>query len=226
MSNKTLRAMYSRMVKVRAMLGSTRRKKPGMDDVACWVSTLAGTNEEDVVFGCREDQALAIARGLSQVTRKDTIIQGGVERLYAAIGAARTLRGSRLAVGFFERHEVEKSGWVEALRYAVELPLIVVVLPRWKGRENEGDLCREARDAGVPGIPVDGQDAVALYRVAQESIGRARAHGGAALIEGVRFRLSKGADKSAVASTAVEELGKYLLRRGVAKQSWMNSIAS
>ena len=188
MSNKTLRAMYTRMVKVRAVLGTTLGKKPGMDDVACWVSSLAGTKEDDVVFGCRKDGALAVARGVAQDSGKDRIIEGGVERLYAAIGAARTVRGSRIVVAFSERHEAEKTGWVEGLRFAVELPLIVVVLPRWKGHESERDLCRETRDAGVPGIPVDGQDAVALYRVAQESIGRARAHGGAAVIEGVRLQ--------------------------------------
>ena len=49
---------------------------------------------------------------------------------------------------------------------------------------------------GVPGMPVDADDAVAIYRVAQESIGRARIGGGAALMECVPFVL-EGAKASA-----------------------------
>ena len=226
MSNKTLRAMYTRMVRVRAMLEMTRGKKPGIDDVACWVSILVGLNADDVTFGCRKDGALAIARGGSRESGHDVVIEGGLERLYAGVSAAMAVGGSRIVVAFFERHEVEKSGWIEALRLAKNLPLILVILPRWKGQESERDLSRESRAAGVPGIPVDGHDGIALYRVAQESIGRARAHGGAALIEGVRFHLAKAAHEQTETADAVEGLGEYLLLRGVAKQSWMDAIAS
>ena len=210
MSNKTLRTMYRRMVEARMTVAPGRLGRATSEDVACWVSSTVGLEADDVVFGCRLPEL--VRSGLPMA-----LIPGGIERLYAAIGAAAVLRdgkGKRVVVAFFERHEVEKAAWLEGLRMTVELPLMMVVLPRWKGEESAMDLCREARTREVPGLPVDSGDAVAIYRVAQESLVRARADGGAALIEGVKM---PGVD-------AVAGLGNYLSRRGVATQAWMGAV--
>ena len=218
MSNKTLQAMYTRMVQARVLLAKSRRA----EDVACWVSATVGLTAEDVGFGCRPDGVLGVLHSGAAMP----LIAGGVERLYAAVGAASMLKSGkdkRVVLAFFERHEVEKAAWLAGLRLAAELPLMVVVLPRWKGAESEMDLCREARTVEVPGIPVDGSDAVALYRVAQESLGRAREDGGGALIEAVRFALPKGKGDSV---DAVGGLGDFLLRRGIASEAWMAGVRS
>jgi hypothetical protein len=215
MSNKTLRGIYRGMVEGRLLVGRAdaglKARRAALDDVACFASVLVGLNDEDVVFGCREDEVAERLRGGVAVRR----IADGTGRLYAAAGAAMAVGAGRVVVSFFERHEVGGRGWVEALSAAGEFPLLVVVLPRWKGRDREADLCRESRDAGVPGIAVDGLDAVALYRVAQESLGRARAGGGAALVEAVRLPQT---------GDAVDGLAGYMTRRGVATRGWMRGV--
>ena len=77
----------------------------------------------------------------------------------------------------------------------------------------------------VPGIPVDADDAVAIYRVAQESIGRARIGGGAALMECVPFVPEGAAGKGTASSDGIAGLERYLLQRGVATRVWMEREA-
>jgi TPP-dependent pyruvate/acetoin dehydrogenase alpha subunit len=82
--------------------------------------------------------------------------------------------------------------WHEAAKLAGEyrLPLIFVVESdrqryqssnHWFGEP--GDLSDRAHEYGFPGIPVDGDDVVAVFRVTQESIHRARNGAGPTLIE-------------------------------------------
>jgi TPP-dependent pyruvate/acetoin dehydrogenase alpha subunit len=101
--------------------------------------------------------------------------------------------------------------------------VIFVVLPGVKGEKRNGmaDLSAKTARWGVPGIPVDDGDAVALYRVAQESMGRTRGGDGPVLIECVPCRVeSKGAAGSV---DPVEEMAKFLLDRKVCTKAWLKS---
>jgi len=92
--------------------------------------------------------------------------------------------------------------------------VVFVLLP------DEGDSAAVAEIAGkcgVPGIPVDAADAVAIYRVAQESIVRARADGVAALIAAVRFPET---------SDAVRLLGEQIVAKQVAPAAWVDGVAA
>lgn len=65
------------------------------------------------------------------------------------------------------------------------LPLVVVVqhnLARAKANR-PADLSHEILDVGMPGMAVDGSDAMAIYRVSQEAMYRARHGSGPTLIE-------------------------------------------
>src|SRR5207302_1402230 len=57
------------------------------------------------------------------------------------------------------------------------------------GLDGVANLSAKTARWGVPGIPVDAGDAVALYRVAQESLGRTRGGDGPVLIECVAYRM-------------------------------------
>jgi TPP-dependent pyruvate/acetoin dehydrogenase alpha subunit len=112
---------------------------------------------------------------------------------------------------------------VLGLASKLELPVIFVVLPAVKGEKRNGMANLSAKTArwGVPGIPVDVGDAVALYRVAQESIGRTRGGDGPVLIECIQCRVEgKGAGASA---DPVEEMAKFLLGRKVCTKAWLGS---
>jgi 2-oxoisovalerate dehydrogenase E1 component alpha subunit len=86
--------------------------------------------------------------------------------------------------------------WHEALSFAGvrNLPIVFVCENNWSAEpdsvELEGDvddINLKAAGYGFPGITVDGNDAVAMYRVAQEAIERARCGGGPTLIEAKTF---------------------------------------
>lgn len=165
---------------------------------------------------------------------------GPAERVWAALGAAAALKATwaqekaaakaagespkdeRVVLVYALAGEVPAAVWRKALAFAAEkeLPVIFVVLPaRGKGRVTE--LALQAR---VPGIPVDADDAVAIFRVAQESIGRARIGGGPALMECVPF-VTASKSKKAAASDAIAGLESYLLQRKVATKVWMEREA-
>lgn len=75
-----------------------------------------------------------------------------------------------------------------------KLPLVVVVtqnMARLKSSEVVHDLSYEVLPAGLPGITVDGSDAMAVYRVTQEAMYRARHEGGPTLIECKTYPRSK-----------------------------------
>lgn len=123
--------------------------------------------------------------------------------------------------------EVPAEIWKPALTRAAQhdLPVIFLLLPssaQKKSPHSDTTALRAiAHKAGVPAIPVDAADPVALYRVAQESIGHARIGGGPAIIECVSFPAPASRTPAAIAH--IEE---YILSRGIATRAWMDREAS
>lgn len=166
---------------------------------------------------------------------------GIAERMWAAVGAAAALKAAAarakieakakdvtaeqagVVVVFVLPEQVPAGLWRKALTFAheQELPALFVVLPGKRGKAL-GRVSALALRCGVPGIPVDADDAVAIYRVAQESIGHARIGGGAAVIECVPFVVSGAAGKAA---DAIAGLEAYLVERKVATRSWIDGEA-
>ncbi|MGA1981435.1 MAG: thiamine pyrophosphate-dependent enzyme [Acidobacteriaceae bacterium] len=169
---------------------------------------------------------------------------GIAERIWAALGAAAALKAAaaqagvenkaagespkdtRVVVVYVPAGEVPVAVWRKALTFAVkhELPAVFVVLPARGGKGRAGGLVALALRCRVPGIPVDADDAVAIYRVAQESVGRARIGGGAALMECVPFAVEGTAAKR-TAADGLAGLERYLLQRGIATKMWMEREA-
>ena len=122
--------------------------------------------------------------------------------------------------------EVAPALWRKVLGFASEqaLPILFVVTPATRttgGAAKAAGMSALALACGVPGIAVDADDAVAIYRVAQESIGRARAGGGAALIECVPFVLPAQEGKTKAAADAIAGMKQYMLQRGVVTEAWL-----
>jgi pyruvate dehydrogenase E1 component alpha subunit len=87
--------------------------------------------------------------------------------------------------------------WHEAVNFAAvhKLPIVFVVHNnRWAESVNirlqmaNEDVADRAKGYGIPGITVDGQDVVAVYRVATEAIEHARRGSGPTLIEAKTYR--------------------------------------
>jgi acetoin:2,6-dichlorophenolindophenol oxidoreductase subunit alpha len=153
-------------------------------------------------------------------------VEDAGERLRMAMGAAlsfKTLGRANVVVAYVRHGEVGKGVWRKVLALAgkLELPMIFVILPAVKGEKRDGVANLSAKTAqwGVPGIPVDAGDAVALYRVAQESLGRTRGGDGPVLIECVAYRVEgSGGD---TAGDPLVQMEEFLRGRRVCTKAWL-----
>jgi Dehydrogenase E1 component len=162
------------------------------------------------------------------------------ERVWSTLGAAAALKAHANAdaepqqagvlVFYILPDQVTPALLRKALTFAREkaLPVLVVVLPAPPPKDAKGttsSVSSIALRCGVPGIPVDAHDAVAIYRVAQEAIGHARIGGGPALIESMQF-VVEGGKKRGPVNDAVSGLEQYILQRRVATRAWMDREAA
>jgi TPP-dependent pyruvate/acetoin dehydrogenase alpha subunit len=139
--------------------------------------------------------------------------------------AARTpTKDGNVVVVYALPEQVPAALWRKVLTFAHthELPMLFVVLPPARSKGKVTGVSAIAQRCRVPGIPVDADDAVAIYRVAQESIGHSRIGGGPALMECIPFVV---ADRAAKRADPIAGLAGYLLERRVAKQSWIDREA-
>lgn len=159
-----------------------------------------------------------------------------IERIWTAVGASAALQSlaARTAsqdagtpqpgvtVVYLLPDEVPTAFLKKVLTYARDkrLPLVFVILPTATPgtAAKSGRMSELALRCGVPSIPTDSADAVAIYRVTQESIGHARIGGGPAVIECVPFAL---AGSRTPASDAIVGLEQYMLPRKVVTQAWL-----
>jgi acetoin:2,6-dichlorophenolindophenol oxidoreductase subunit alpha len=230
-------------VKGRRRLDSTRGQE------ACRVSTAIDLGPGDLISDCQVGVVMdllagekassllkrvaALHSGKTQARTKAVGVYGRLpwiddvsERLRMAIGAAlsfKTLGRANVAVAYARQGEVSKGMWRTLLRLAskLELPIIFVILPAGKGRKMDGVASLSAKTAswGVPGIPADAGDAVALYRVAQESLGRTRGGDGPVLIECVEFR--RGGKAGSLPVDPLAQMKQFLLARKVCTEAWL-----
>jgi TPP-dependent pyruvate/acetoin dehydrogenase alpha subunit len=230
-------ARVQRGVKARRRMVSTRGEE------ACRVSLGIELVAGDLV----SDAAVGVAMGLvagekvgallrqvaasgSSVTaagRQVPWIEDVGDRLRMAMGAAlafKTLKQVNVVEAFVRAGEVSNGTWrrVLALASKLELPIIFVVLQEGAEKKTKrkaaGVLSALARSCGVPGIPVDASDAVALYRVAQESLGRMRGGDGPVLVECVALAV-KG--RRGVVDPLVQ-MREFLLGRKVCSEAWLD----
>jgi pyruvate/2-oxoglutarate/acetoin dehydrogenase E1 component/TPP-dependent pyruvate/acetoin dehydrogenase alpha subunit len=111
--------------------------------------------------------------------------------------AAKVLRNGRVSVAFFGDGAANQGTFHEGINLAAiwDLPVIFIC-------ENNGyaistkqenvmrlrDIADRAAAYGIPGLVVDGNDALATYRAVREAAGRARAGRGPTLIEAKTYR--------------------------------------
>lgn len=242
-SHARMRAVYRVLVETRRLSELMRRQagKAGRGfDVplgleACWVGTALGLKAGDLASdgrglavvehvrsaGMREGASGSTLRGLRQALagKAEASRVNAADALLCAVGMAMALRSQRqggAVMAYVDQGEVARGDWGRVLRAAEgeDLPLVVVAIP---GRASTSRGVAERKEGSatdrVPVIPVDAGDAVALYRVAQESLGRVRCGGGAVVIECV----SAGADP--VAGMKVQ-----LLAKKICTERWMNGV--
>jgi TPP-dependent pyruvate/acetoin dehydrogenase alpha subunit len=235
-------ARLQRGVKARKRLGSAHGQE------ACRVSTAIELRPGDLVSDAQVGVAMDLLLGAkveAVLTRLDGLVSKDkapvgagerqlpwvddvVDRLKIAMGAAmaaKALKRKNIVVAYVRHREASGKQWRQVLTLAAKLdmPIIFVVLPEGTGKkkgDGTANLHTKSQAWGVPGIPVDASDAVALYRVSQESIGRTRGGGGPVLIECVSYRL-EGAAEGAEADSVLQ-MRDFLLGRKVCDKAWLD----
>jgi TPP-dependent pyruvate/acetoin dehydrogenase alpha subunit len=191
------------------------------------IDHLQGAKLPDVVRAFRAEargKKTANVKGAPKQLR--THIEDAEERLFAGIGAALLLKragGKSVAAIFVRSREASNGVLRRAFTLAAEreLPVIIVALAKAGDGEGKSGVSKIAQRCGVPGIAVDGADAIALYRVAQESLERVRGGGGPVLIECVPFHVQ---GERRVTADPVAQMHEYLLQRGISTAAWMNDV--
>ena len=147
-------------------------------------------------------------------------------RLGTGIALAHKLERQRHVAVALCADVTSLDGWHETFRFAGvhKLPVIYVVKSDATGQAlilRHSDIFEDvglmARDYGFPGIIVDGHDAVAVWRVAYESIHRARQDSGPTLIE-CQMQPTNAQDPLA-------HLEHYMKKRALWDESWKRKLA-
>lgn len=222
-----MRAMYRALIETRGlgvMLGRGVRLPKGLE--ACWVGTAVDLLPEDLTsasaggdlgefiraVGRRESAApvsIAEVRNLLS-TKARPFLGTPADRLLCAVGAAMAIKrakASQVVMAYVSAGDLSGADWKRLVAAAgcADLPLIFVVTP--------SKNASRPTVPGIPVIPVDAGDAAAIYRVAQESILRARGEDGMVVIECVAM----GADP-------VKLLGRQLVSKRIATQHWVEGV--
>ena len=193
---------------------------------------IAGARVESLLRRLKE--GVAIERAGHEGAGQLPWVKDAGERLRLALGAAlalKMLKRERVVVAYVRHGEVGKSEWGKILEMAarLELPIFFVVLPagaraaKKHGVKQHGQtakLCARARSCGVPGMLVDASDAVAIYRVAQETMGRLRGGGGPVLVECAEYEV-EGTRGSSLGDPVLQ-MGESLLKKNVATKEWLD----
>ncbi|MHB8301499.1 MAG: thiamine pyrophosphate-dependent dehydrogenase E1 component subunit alpha [Acidobacteriaceae bacterium] len=155
-------------------------------------------------------------------------------------------KNDNVVVAFSGEGSTSLGFWHEALNFAGvrNLPIVYVCQNNlWaesvsvKLQTKVDDISLKAAGYGFPGITVDGNDAVAMYRVAQEAIERARHGGGPTLIEAKTYRWYGHSEIDPAKYRTAEEveewkakdpiaaMERYLTGKGLFSAEWKQKIA-
>jgi 2-oxoisovalerate dehydrogenase E1 component len=158
----------------------------------------------------------------------------------------RLLENKHVAVAFFGDGAVNNGAFHEGLNLAAiwKLPVLFVCennqyateVPFEYSAGNPG-VANRAASYGLPGVELDGNDAIGVYQAAQEAVDRARTGGGPTLIECRTYRTRAHAEgmgdftyrtraevEEWKARCPIAKLGAYLCHHGFATAEELNAL--
>jgi TPP-dependent pyruvate/acetoin dehydrogenase alpha subunit len=234
-SNSKLQQMYSTMLQYR-ILESHARKLVGGKSMRGKEATLVGAaidllpgdalaivNNTGIAGFLKKMPIQAILSELHQRAAKKTKERKTRPALASAEGASQGAIATGIALAnrnasdnitlAFLSHAADHAGTFAFARIH-KLPVIYV---------NTGAAVdqQEAQSYGFPVIPVDGNDVVAIYRVAFECMLRARQGGGPSMLSCVSFPSELSAAKS---QDPLRNMERYLTGKGLFTEAWKQSL--
>jgi len=144
--------------------------------------------------------------------------------LNTALGVALANKirdNDRIAVVIAPAESAHDGSLQEAMTFASlqELPVLFVL--QQEPTAQPGSLLAHVEECAFPVIPVDGDDVVAIYRVATESIARIRQGRGPTLIECLTCPTDQ-----AQASDPIPKMERYLSRKGLFREAIKSQLLS
>jgi pyruvate dehydrogenase E1 component subunit alpha len=137
-----------------------------------------------------------------------------LDRALCAAATCKTGKNKKIVVVFCGDSSVSSSDFESAMAHAgrKNLPILFVC----QTGPDAADVALRAQNHDLPGVTVDGEDAVAVYRVATEAIAHARRGSGPTLIECKPWPLSgRKSGSRRAAGCAVRNMETYLARKGL-----------
>jgi TPP-dependent pyruvate/acetoin dehydrogenase alpha subunit len=207
--NRKLLAMYAAMIQCRRMAEGVRGRSKTISptdsvlghEAAAVGATIDLLSHDTVAAGLWPDGAV-------KAINPSVSIASGVS--IAARAALASNDGRKVTLLFSSIKPSAQSSWLKALTLAADhdLPILFVALdrpPRSNSPVNCDAIPLKKNGYALPFISVDGNDVVAVYRVASEAITHARKGNGPTLID-CRF---------STAGDPLENMQKYLIGKGL-----------
>ncbi len=221
-----------RLKELLELMRRSRKLDAGKGREAMLAATLIHLQEGDVLVGAIGDEAatkLAPKEKKNPRVTWDAVLEPEKEvalpKVSRMVMAAATAQGLRAAgtggvVLALAKAGVKEDGFVDAATYAqkARLPLLIAVDDAMDGRAKKSamqyaEVLGLAKKLQLPLFPVDGEDAVAVYRVMQECTLRARNGEGPAILWCVMT--AQAAGKMTRSQMPVARMEKYLKVRGI-----------
>jgi TPP-dependent pyruvate/acetoin dehydrogenase alpha subunit len=146
--------------------------------------------------------------------------------------ANKQKNNTNVVVAFTAAAATARSGWHDALKLSAKrsLPIIFVVennpwttVAGYQERNGREHPALKTQIKGLTAIAVDGNDVVAVYRVAYESLERVRQGGGPVLIEGKTYR-QDGQALSHIERDPLTHMERYLKAKKLFTARWKNQL--
>jgi hypothetical protein len=195
---------------------------------AAMAGVAADLRSDDVVVAECAASVAEIARGHFGVAMdRRSFEERVIEALSDAVGD-RMRKTGRITAIFFDAAQGSKVlQEARAVAIGAKLPVILVEHGPAKAKRGGSKKAKKAAALEYPSIPVDTQDVIAMYRVAHESIARAREGAGPTHMVSVRWQTVVAGKRVRVkAQNAVQHLEEWLLARGLPVQQWRREIVA
>jgi len=148
-----------------------------------------------------------------------------LDRAIAAAAENKKSRDKKIAVAFCGNSSASPDVLHEAMHQAGKRNLPILLICQ-SGSQAE-EVSPQAQAFGFPGVIVDGDDAIAVYRVATEAIAHARRGSGPTLIECRPWVLSgQKSSGSLQTSNPILKMEQYLTRKGLFDKKFKSRVTA
>ncbi len=218
-----MRALYRGLVEARSL---TRKKLRNLE--ACWVASAIDLKPGDLTsiakdawlldyiraLGKREAARAATRSDIAKIEQTAASKLAPIDRMLCAVGMAMAIPKPSVVVAYTAADELNPAEWKRLLTAAMEgeLPFVIVSTP---GKSDISGIVKRMGAKSIPVIPVDAGDAVAIYRVMQETLVRARADGGVVVVECIDCKVDP-----------VKLMGSQLVKKTICTQKWVAGVES